>query len=694
MIPILYATVTEGTVPTDYGLGALTDCLACQVTEERNGAYELQLEYASGGIHAEDLQVNRFIKAKPNFTDDPQLFRIYKIGKTMNGRFTVYAQHISYDLSGKLITTGTAGSITAACLLLTASAGNFVVDSDKNTVGDFEVLEPSSVRSWFGGKTGSLLDVYGTGEWHYDNYTAYLYATRGADRGVQIRYGKNLTELSQEINIENLATGVLPYCIDDSGNKTIGTKVSTGLVFDVDRDIAVDFSDSVDFESSTPLATQLSTIATAYVTNNNFITGLQNIELDFVQLSDLTERVDLCDTVHIYFEPLGISASLKCIKTTWDVLKDRYTACEFGDSKTNIADTIVTQAKKIDEKPSTSVMHDAIDHATELITGNLGGYVIMHDANHDGEPDELLILDAASGGKIANAVDVWRWNQAGLGHSGNGYSGPYDSVAITYDGKISASAVTTGVLNANLIKAGVIEDVNHNSQIDMTTGIAKLYELIAKRNFTVVDASNVYVGSLTALVGNGSALRLYDSTGTNYIVRLEQVNDKGQLLILDSNGNAKATLATNTYDRGQMTLADENGTVRVTAWGDGAIILRDGNGDPTIELDGSAGRIKAPNAFDKVYDNNINPALSTVGSWWTFTTDFAGLFVVGKVVSSGSRTTTIIPIEMLNSTPTRFYLSDESNYLSFDCSITGDLAKIEIAAKSSTGFIERVYGMF
>jgi hypothetical protein len=95
-----------------------------------------------------------------------------------------------------------------------------------------------------------------------------------------------------------------------------------------------------------------------------------------------------------------------------------------------------------------------------------------------------------------------------------------------------------------------------------------------------------------------------------------------------------------------------------------------------------------------VYDNTINPALSNVGSWWTFTTDFQGLLVVGKVVSTGSRTTTIIPIEMLNSTPTRFYLSDESNYLSFDCSVDGDLAKVEIAAKSSTGFIEKVYGMF
>ena len=292
----------------------------------------------------------------------------------------------------------------------------------------------------------------------------------------------------------------------------------------------------------------------------------------------------------------------------------------------------------------------------------------MHDANNDGEPDELLILDAASGGKIANAVDVWRWNQAGLGHSGNGYAGPYDSVAITYDGKISATAITTGVLNANLIKAGVIEDVNHNSQIDMTTGIAKLYELIAKRDFAIKDDNDVTKAYISTVIDGTVMLRLLDALG----------QDK------------RAQLYVNNYDRGELVLWDENGTARVTAWGDGAIILRDSNGDPTIELDGSVGRVKATNAFDEVYSGT----LSNIGAWWTFSTDFAGLLVVGKVVSTGSRTTTIIPIEMLNATPTRFFLSDESNYISFDCSVDNGLAKIEIAGKSSTGFIERVYGMF
>lgn len=94
MIPILYSSVTEGTVPSDYGVGALTDCLACSVTEERNGSYELTLEYAAEGIHASDIVPNAVIKAKPNFTDDPQLFRVYKVGKTINGRFSVFGQHL------------------------------------------------------------------------------------------------------------------------------------------------------------------------------------------------------------------------------------------------------------------------------------------------------------------------------------------------------------------------------------------------------------------------------------------------------------------------------------------------------------------------------------------------------------------------------------------------------------------------
>lgn len=465
MIPILYATITEGTVPTSYGVGALSDCLSCEVKEARNGSYELTLTYAAQGIHAEDIVPNACIKAKPNFTDDPQLFRIYKVGKVMNGKFTVNAQHISYDLSGKVILTGTANSATSACALLEAQAGDFTITTDKNVSANFEITEPSSVRSWFGGKAGSMLDVFGTGEWHYDNFACSFLLHRGADRGVTIRYGKNLTQLSQEMNVENLVTSIVPYYISE-GTKVIGTKVTTGLESDVIRDIAIDFTNEVDPESGTPIEDQLTNLTNNYIANNVLTRALSTIKLDFVQLSSLQERVDLCDTVRIYFEALGISATVKCIETVWDVLQERYTSTTFGDTKSDITDTIVKQAKEIDSKPSISQMENSVNHATELITGNLGGYVVLHDSNNDGEPDELLIMNTDD---ISTATKVWRWNQQGLGYSNTGYAGTY-GLAITANGEIVADFITTGTMSANLIRGGVLQlgsNLNQSGQLEV-----------------------------------------------------------------------------------------------------------------------------------------------------------------------------------------------------------------------------------
>lgn len=562
MKPILYQSVTEGTVPSDYGLGVLSDCLSCSVEEARNGENELVLEYPAQGLHAEDLQPLTIIKAKPNYTDDPQLFEVYKVSRVMNGRFTVNARHISYRLSNKVITSGTAASCAAACLLLQAQAGNFTITTDKATAGAFKITEPSSVRSWFGGKAGSLLDVYGPGEWKYDNFSASLLTARGMDRGVQIRYGKNLTQLSQEIDIENLATAIIPYYIDDDGNVTTGAAISTGLVIDDPREFAVDFSADVDPESSTPIATQLATLGAAYVSNNNFTNAINSITLDFVQLAGLTERVDLCDTVSIYFEALGISASLKCVKTVWDVLEERYTACTFGALRVNIADTIATQEKQLEKTATRSQMAESIKHATDLISGNLGGYVVIHDSNGDGEPDEILIMDTPD---ITTAVKVWRWNSGGLGYSSTGYAGPYGT-AITQNGEIVANYITSGILNANIIKAGILEDAAQNSSIDLTNGAALLYQLTAKDFVDLIDTSNV----------------------------------------------RRALLYVDPYDHGNLTLFDENGQPRTGIYGDSSIVLWNADNTASISIQGATSAIECKRI--KPYDLTVSTDYGMTGS--------------------------------------------------------------------------------
>ena len=715
MFPILYDQITPGTVPQHNGLGVLSDCISCESEQSRNSIYELVFEYPMNGIHAQDIAYRRVVKVKPNPTDATQLYRIKRISKVMNGVFTVYCKHISYDLSGCEITSGNATSAAGACLLLQNAASGYTITTDKVVTADFNIDVPASVRSYFAGKTGSFLDVFGTAEIKYDNFSVQFLTHAGEDRGVEIRYAKNLLELSQEIDCDNLYTHVMCFYKVES-TKVVGDKVATGLTLDAPRTLVIDCSNEYD---AAPTVATLTARATQFINNNNLTTPTNNIKLDFVQSGELTNRVDLCDTVSIYYEALGITrANVKCIRTKFDCLREKYIETEFGDVKADLTDSFVVATKAIEDKPSVSAMETAINHITKQITGNLGGCVINgHDTNNDGIPDENLIMNTDD---ITTATKVIRSNIGGIGFSTNGYSGPF-TTAIGFDG-IVADAITTGVLNANLIKAGVISDVNGNSTIDMTSGVAILKDMKAKNTFQHVDSNGVTRTIIAYNVSDGTSLIFRDASSNDIVRVYAKPLSGGGVTIRNENANEVAWLESDdTTHQGELGLKNTAGNTEVLIKSDltyhgsiwlrsgannriwigvnsvtdaGQITLNDASGNKTIDINGATGRIVANNMLDKVFDSDVN--LSDVGDTWTFT-NFACLLIIGKVVRTGSRLSMMVPVEMISTSATRFQLADESNWISFDIYINAnDLIEIKIAAKSSggTGFIEKVYGMF
>ena len=109
----------------------------------------------------------------------------------------------------------------------------------------------------------------------------------------------------------------------------------------------------------------------------------------------------------------------------------------------------------------------AINQSSKLITGNNGGYVITILDPVTGQPQELVICDT---GDINTAQKVWRWNQNGLGYSSTGYNSLDYEIAITAEGQIVADFITVGILNADIIKAGVLRSADGMSEINMTDG--------------------------------------------------------------------------------------------------------------------------------------------------------------------------------------------------------------------------------
>jgi phage-related protein len=306
----------------------------------------------------------------------------------------------------------------------------------------------------------------------------------------------------------------------------------------------------VDPESSTAITTQLANLAAKYIANNQLTALSNSITLDFVQLQGLTERVDLCDTVHIYFEALGITATAKCVAVEWDVLQERYTKCTFGDARTDITDKIAANTKQLEDTASRAYVNES----SQLITGNLGGYVILNDSDGDGKPDEILIMNTDD---PSTATQVWRFNKGGLGY-GTSYAGPFDDIALTSDGKINASRIVTGTLTANVIKAGVLSDTQGNSTIDMTNGAANLKDLKAKQSFSLVDDTNRKRAEITYSATENGSFYVYNANGDK-VVYLQENAHGGLLELYNNNNKSVATIQADANSNGRVRISNANG---------------------------------------------------------------------------------------------------------------------------------------
>lgn len=480
MTPILFPSTA--TSWTTQGLGALSDAISCTVAEELNGVYELEMQYPVSGIHFSDIADRCIILAIPSPYRTAQPFRIYRITKPLTGICTIYARHLSYDLAGDVLNPFTAPNAPAAMAGLQSNAEGgtaFTFWTDKETVANFTVSVPTAIRSALGGQAGSILDVYG-GEYEWDKYTVKLHNQRGTDNGVSIRYGKNLTDLEQDRNISNVATGIYPYWADTEGNLvTCDPKIVPAPgTYDFTHVVPIDFSQ--DFDTA-PTPEQLQARAETYVQANKIGVPDVSISVSFIQLEQteeykhlaLLEKCDLGDTVTVQFEELGVDAKAKIVKITTDVLLERYQSVDIGSVRANISDTIANQQQEIQQRPTTTAMQQAVSNATNWITNGKGYMVGVKDAA--GNWIEICSLDQQG---LQNAINVWRWNNGGFGFSSNGYNGPY-KVAITQDGAIVADFITTGTLNAALVKvinliADHVQSTSGDLMLELWAGVLSL----------------------------------------------------------------------------------------------------------------------------------------------------------------------------------------------------------------------------
>lgn len=542
MIPILY----EGTEKQflHNGLGRLADAITCEVTEERNGTFELEMTYPITGIHYADIAENRIILAKTEDGGNNQAFIIYKISRPLNGIVTINAQHISYLLSGFVVMPFTASSLAGAMNKINENAvpeTPFLFQTNVSSSVQFKLDAPRNIRNLLGGESGSLLDVYGGYDYKFDNFTVYLLNNRGADNGVTIRYGKNMTALKSVVDMTNVYTGIVPYWAGADGVVYLPERV----VYSASADLypykivkTVDFTS--DFENA-PTEAQLRAKAQQYLTSNQGWKLKNNIDVSFVSLAQTDEykdiapleRVKLCDTVTIIYRALGINAQTKVVKTVYNVLLERYNTISLGDTTYTLSQALQQTIDAPTMKEVTSYTQSAVDRATTLLKGGLGGYVVFN-TDGDGHPQEILIMDSDT---KETAINVVRLNKNGIGFSNNGYDGNYRN-AWTIDGNLVADFITTGNLNGQLISAESIEasSLSKSVQNELIHNYCAedAYQDASKWDYGAVAPYNVTLDDIPYLVLNGSGISAWN---TNYYVTIP----------VDAQGYAKFTVEIEFY---------------------------------------------------------------------------------------------------------------------------------------------------
>lgn len=352
MIPILY-DFTEAAF-TSNGLCRLRDCFSCIVSEERNGLYEMEFTYPLNGENFEKIIPGRTVGVTHDDTGDIQPFDIVSYSKPIDGIVTFHAVHLSYRLTGQVVSSSSISSLEDALDLFRSVSGTpFSYSRRFAATGYMAAADgvPRTVRQMLGGTEGSVLDTYG-GELEFDKWSVVIHKARGQARDLTIRYGVNMTDFDDESDYSGSYTAAVPYWTgtDDAGGTTVvrGNRVTSGLVSystRYDRTVPLDLTDK--FETK-PSAAQLEALAATYMKANQVNLPAQSISVDFIRLQDTADhetlsalfKCNLCDTISVVFPAYGINGRYKIVKTEYNVLSDRYESMELGTLSTTLSEAL------------------------------------------------------------------------------------------------------------------------------------------------------------------------------------------------------------------------------------------------------------------------------------------------------------------------------------------------------------------
>lgn len=455
---------------------------------------------------------HRLIDFVDVYRDNDLIFsgRVYSIKETFDTQHQIVCEGLLAMLNDSLFRPVTYDGYLHGLVAQILNSHNSQVEAAKQIeVGQILVTNSACYRAYQNLETSisRLQDLEKSfGGWmrvRRTNGVSYLdwYPDNIDGTSQRIDFGQNLINITNEYNADGIITVLIPLGAADDENVRVDIKsVNGGLDY---------------IEASSEYIQQYGYVVSSQVWDDVHEPGILKTKGQQWLTACLTPRytinvtaVDLADAgydvdaftvgqkIRVWSEPHDIDGVwFNCVQQNLDLLNPANNKLTLGTQRVDYIkasrDTSAEVRTSLERIASVyapkSFMAEAIDTATRLIAGQLGGHIRWNDTDGDGEPDEFLIMDTPD---IETAVKIWRFNLAGLGYSSSGYDGPY-GLAMTMDGQIVADFITTGTLNADLIKAGILRGQAGGSYWNLVTGDLHI------EGQTEVDKSKVFVAQPT-----------------------------------------------------------------------------------------------------------------------------------------------------------------------------------------------------
>lgn len=501
--------------------------IKARVKKVDNGEFYLELD--TDLSYVSDLEEGRIVVAPT--PQGEQYFRVSNVTKTKN-KITTKCLHVFFDSKNYLIEDSYVYQLNCNAALdhlnsATEPTSEFTTISDVPTVGSYRCVRKSLYEA-----TQTLIERYG-GHLVMDKFSIGIRQTIGEDRGVVVRYAKNLKEITCAENWDNVVTKLMP--IGKEGLMLPNKYVTSQTQYAIPYTKTVSFSqdnivqDDYTTDDGQPdveayqaaLLQDLEGKAQAYV-NANCVPQINYTTKANIPITDIG------DTVQVIDDRLGLTLTTNVISYDYDVILGQYREVEFGNFKqtlSGLTTQIATATQAIIDEGVINLqatMSQELQEAKDTIMEALGsGYCIY-------EPNAFLIVDRLPKEDAQNVLMI---NNNGIAFGQNGISGAFTS-AWTIDGTLNMQAINVINLTADLIKGGTLKlgsSTNQQGQLE------------------VYDEANTLIAEL-----NASGLKVYGQDGS-YVLLNQTVGFAGY----DRNDNPIYWVSQDEFHQKKAVVEDE-----------------------------------------------------------------------------------------------------------------------------------------